>query len=356
MPWKETGPLEQRVQFVSEWRKGEASMAALCRAFGIGRPTGYKWVERYFEDGDEGDVRALEDRPRRPLESPHAVDADRADARVRARKLHPHWGPRKLRVWLSREWPRVLWPAPSTIGEILKRHGLVPPRRRRRRTPPSTQPFAACAEPNAVWCVDFKGQFRLCSRELCYPLTMSDAFSRFLLRCEGIQVPDTLRARPIFESAFREFGLPKAIRSDNGAPFASTAVGGLTPLSVWWIKLGIFPERIDPGKPQQNGRHERMHRTLKQETASPPKETFRAQQRAFDLFRRRYNEERPHEALGQVPPATRYEPSARPYTGDPLSGRPPTMPSRRSSIVRARSASGAVATCSPRVFGGRRSS
>jgi transposase InsO family protein len=202
-------------------------------------------------------------------------------------------------------------PAASTIGDILKRHGLIKQRRRRVHTPPYTKPFAQCSAPNSVWCVDFKGHFKTQDGVRCYPLTIMDAYSRFLIRCEGVLDPDTENVRPIFESAFREFGMPAAVRSDNGPPFASSGAGGLTALSVWWLKLGIAHERIAPGKPQQNGRHERMHRTLKQETATPPHANLRSQQRAFDRFVRLYNEERPHEALDQRAPATEYAPSTR---------------------------------------------
>lgn len=298
------------MQFIREWQKSETSMAALCRAFGISRQTGYKWVRRYFEFEEEGDPALLQDRSRRPLTSPTAVDEAVVDLIIRARKARPHWGPRKLHAWLGE---RYTMPAASTIGEILKRHGLVKRRRRRVHTPPYTKPFAQCSAPNSVWCVDFKGHFKTRDGVRCYPLTIMDAFSRFLIRCEGVLDPDAENVLPIFESAFREFGLPAAIRSDNGPPFASTGAGGLTSLSVWWLKLGIAHERIAPGKPQQNGRHERMHRTLKQETAMPPRADLRAQQRAFDLFRRVYNEERPHEALDQRAPTTEYAPSTRQF-------------------------------------------
>jgi transposase InsO family protein len=204
-------------------------------------------------------------------------------------------------------------PAPSTIGEIFRRHGLLRPRRRRRVALPTTQPFGACTQPNDLWCTDFKGHFPVGDGLRCHPLTISDAMSRFLVRCDGVTSPDEPTVRPIFESAFREFGLPNAMRSDNGPPFASTALGRLSRLSVWWIRLGIRLERIEPGHPEQNGRHERMHRTLKQETASPPEVNLSRQQRSFDRFRHRYNDERPHEALGQVTPASVYAPSPRPF-------------------------------------------
>jgi transposase InsO family protein len=299
--------MKERVQFVLEWQKRQQSMSALCRAFGISRQTGYKWVGRFLEEGEGLHVEVLQDLSRAPHRRPNALDEELVDLLVRARKLRPNWGPRKLKAWLEEKFPELELPAPSTIGGVLQRHGLVSKRLRRRRTPPWTQPFSECTEANALWCVDFKGHFRLGDGTRCYPLTVMDAHSRYLIRCEGLIEPDGKAVLPVFESAFSEYGLPAAIRTDNGPPFASIGPGGLTELSVWWIKLGILPERIEPGKPQQNGRHERMHLTLKQETALPPRATARAQQRAFDLFRRVYNEERPHEALGQKPPATFYE-------------------------------------------------
>jgi putative transposase len=210
--------------------------------------------------------------------------------------------------------PEIELPAPSTIAEVLRRRGLTSPQRLRvRRTAGATQPFADITGPNATWCVDFKGQFSTKNAVRCYPLTVLDAYSRFLIRCEGVLDPDGREVQRIFDTAFQEFGLPAAIRSDNGPPFASVGAGGLTKLAVWWLRLGIKVERIEPGKPQQNGRQERFHRTLKAETASPPHADLRAQQRAFDIFRRVYNDERPHEALGQKPPSTAYAASARRY-------------------------------------------
>jgi putative transposase len=205
------------------------------------------------------------------------------------------------------------WPATSTIGEILRRHGLVVPRRRRRTTPADGSPFSGIAGPNDTWCIDYKGWFRTRDGERCDPLTISDAHSRYLLRCQAVRSVDEHCARPLIEATFREFGLPRVIRSDNGPPFASVGVGGLSRLSVWWIKLGIRPERITPGRPCENGRHERMHGTLKRDACEPPASNRRAQQRCFDKFRRIYNDERPHEAIGNVAPSKLYRPSPRPY-------------------------------------------
>jgi len=317
VPWKETSQVKERVKFVLEWERqwnegeGRVNMTALCRAFGISRDTGYLWVRRYVKA--DRDLAAVQTRSRRPGTSPSKVSAEMEELLIRARKRKPRWGPRKLRAWLHGLHPGVTFPASSTVGAVLKRHGLTEPRRKRRRTTPPTQPFATCTSPNAVWCVDFKGHFRTMDGVRVHPLTIMDGYSRYLLRCEGLVEPQGREVHRVFESAFEEFGLPEVIRSDNGPPFATVGAGGLSDLSVWWIQLGIRPERIEPGKPQQNGRHERMHRTLKQETAWPPRANLRAQQTAFDRFRREYNCERPHEALDNETPASAYRPSGRGY-------------------------------------------
>jgi putative transposase len=309
MPWKVTCPMEERIRFISHYLDGELTMAALCRAFGISRKTGYRLVRRFIEDSVDG----LKDRSRAPRHHPNAVDPSVVDAVVSARHRHPTWGPKKLRVWLIRTDPSQIWPASSTIGDILSRQGLSVPRRRSRKAQVYQEPFVGCEYPNAVWSADFKGWFRTGDGLRCDPLTISDNYSRYLLRCQVMPSPDYLHVQPIFEAAFREYGVPVAIRTDNGAPFATTTVGGLSRLSIWWLKLGIVPERIVPGHPEQNGRHERMHRTLKHETATPPKRTWRAQQLAFDRFRREYNQERPHEAIAQETPAHLYCMSPREY-------------------------------------------
>jgi len=309
MPWKETCAMDQRMRFVMEIEKGQATKAALCRRFGISRPTGYKWLWRYAEEGLVG----LVDRPRVPRRHPHQVADELIEMILSLRRKHPRWGPRKLRVLLAEKVPEVRWPVCSTIGEILRRAGLTASRKRRRRTPPYTQPFAGCDRPNAVWCGDFKGWFRTGDGQRCDPLTISDAHSRYLLRIQAMTEPRHGPVRGLFEATFREYGLPGAIRTDNGPPFASHGIGGLSRLSVWWVKLGIVPERIDPGQPQQNGRHERMHLTLKQETADPPARTLRGQQARFDHFRGEFNELRPHEALGQKRPGEIYTGSPREY-------------------------------------------
>jgi len=283
-------------------------MAELCRQYQISRKTGYNWLRRWQVEG----VAGLADRSRAPHRHPNQVPPEQVAAILAARDRWG-WGPKKLLVRLAQEQPAVHWPAVSTAQEILREHGRVVPRKRRRRVPPQTQPLSHCDGPNRVWCCDFKGWFRTGDGRRCDPLTITDAFSRYLLRCQGLSGTGYRQVRPIFTCAFREYGLPVAIRSDNGTPFASRSVGGLSRLSVWWVKLGIAPERIAPGRPEQNGRHERMHLTLKQETATPPARTFRRQQERFRSFQQMYNQERPHEALAMATPGSVYVASMRPY-------------------------------------------
>jgi transposase InsO family protein len=309
MPWQETCAMTERMRLVAAVASGDETMAELCRRYGVSRKTGYKWVGRFRVAGVPG----LVDQSRAPHARPHAVGAAVREALLALRAQHPTWGPKKLAVRLPQVHPGLAAPAPSTIGDLLRAAGLVSRRRRHRRTPPRTQPLAHATAPNVVWCADFKGDFALGDGSRCYPLTISDAHSRYLLRCQALPTTASARVQPLFEATFREYGLPDVLRTDNGTPFASTGMGGLTSLSVWWLKLGIRPERIDPGKPSQNGRHERMHQTLKAEACRTPAPTLRGQQQIFDRFRRRYNQERPHEALGQVPPATIYAVSPRPF-------------------------------------------
>jgi len=310
MPWRETTVLDDRIQFIAMYLTNELSMADLCRAFGISRKTGYKFVQRYELCGPEG----LHDLPHAPYSHPNAVPEDIQEQIIALRSLHPTWGPRKLRVVLARDIPQIPWPAASTIGEILKRRGLAIPRRHRSQQAASpsvrlTQP----GMPNDVWCADFKGHFGLRNGRRCHPFTITDDYSRALLRCQALHHIDTDAVKPIWVAAFREYGLPRVIRTDNGPPFASTGLGGLSPLAVWWIRLGIRPERIEPGHPEQNGRHERMHRTLKQDAAKPPQADITSQQHVFDRFRHDYNNLRPHEALGQHTPSSVYVASQRSY-------------------------------------------
>lgn len=309
MGWKETCAVSERMRFVLEVARGERSIAECCRLAGISRKTGYKWLERY----DEGGALDLVDRSRAPHEHPNAVPLGIKAMLLEARAQHPTWGAVKLLGWLGRRHPNHRFPAPSTVSELLKRAGLVKPRRRSLRTPPYGQPFMQALEPNAIWSADFKGEFRTGDGRYCYPLTVSDGFSRYLLACQGLLRPTTDGVWPWFERVFREYGLPLAMRTDNGAPFASRGIGGLSTLSAWWVRLGIRPERIAPGHPEQNGRHERMHRTLKGDGLKPPRASLAAQQRAFERFRFEYNEERPHEALGQRTPADLYQLSSREY-------------------------------------------
>jgi putative transposase len=310
LPWKESSPVTERERFIDEYMRKEHSVAELCRRFGISRKTAYKWISRYLCGCELGD------RSRRPNSSPRATSEWLEDAIVQSRKQRPRWGPKKLRAALAKANPGAVLPSVSTFALIFARNGLVIPRRKRRRTPPSSTPFGAVAAPNDLWCVDFKGQFQVGIRR-CYPLTIMDAYSRYLIAVVGLRNTRMVPARRILEQVFAEFGLPKAIRSDNGVPFACKGLAGLTQLSAWWLKLGIRHERIEPGCPEQNGRHERMHLTLKQATASPPCTSMRKQQRAFDHFRKEYNDERPHEALGMDVPAQHYERSDRELP-DPL--------------------------------------
>jgi len=301
--------MNEKLKFITTHQSGEYSMAELCRRFGISRKTGYKWICRYERTGISG----LEEHSRAPHVHPNAVSLSQVRALLELKYRHSHWGPKKVHDWLLLNRPEHKWPAVSTISELYKRHGLVKPRRRRTRSVAHSQPFKEATASNVVWSADFKGQFRLGNGQWCYPLTMSDNHSRFLLLCRGLARPTYPPVRLWYERVFREYGLPEAIRTDNGSPFASTGLGGLTQLSVWLIRLGIMPERINPGRPDQNGRHERMHRTLKQETANPPRANMNWQQRCFNRFCLEYNEERPHEALGGVPPQRFYSQSARSY-------------------------------------------
>ena len=300
---------EERKQFIVESQSREWSMAEVCRRFEVSRKTGYKWLARY----ESGGVESLRDGSHAPHSNPRQVSEKVEDAILEARGQHPHWGPVKLHAFLERTKPKTGWPAPSTIGSILHRHGLAVARKRRGKAVPNTQPLQHAQGPNLVWCADYKGWFRCSDGSRCDPLTISDAFSRFLLRCQVAKHPDFWYTKPLFEATFLEYGIPNFMRIDNGPPFASVGIGGLSPLSIWWIKLGICPERIEPGKPAQNGRHERMHRTLKQETALPPCANLREQQKAFDTFRTVYNTQRPHQALKGQTPADIYAASPRPY-------------------------------------------
>lgn len=309
MPWKETSVESERLRFIERHCAGEETVAELCRRFGISRKTGYKLIGRYRAYGDSG----LLNLSRAPHHHPNATPTEVAERIVEAKDKRPTWGPKKIVAWLRSVEPDTPWPSPTTASGILDRAGLVKRRKRRRRATLWGEPFAHAQHPNDVWSIDLKGWFRTGDGRRVDPLTAQDAMSRYLLLCDGLERPNGHEVMRSLERAFREYGLPQVIRSDNGPPFSSVGLGSLTPLSAWWVKLGITPERIEPGHPEQNGRLERLHRTLKAETATPPMTNRRRQRRAFDRFRHTYNNDRPHEALGQRPPRLLYTPSFRPY-------------------------------------------
>jgi len=307
MPWKTSSVMEEKLRFVLEYERREHSMTELCQRYQVARETGYVWLRRFRQTGIAG----LVERSRAALRHPNQTAAVVEQAVLELRQAHMTWGPRKLKRILERDQPGHCWPAASSIGALLRREGLVVARKKRTHTPPYSAPLAHAQEANRVWCADFKGWFRTADGARIDPLTISDAHSRYLLRCQTIEKTDTARVQAVFEAAFREYGLPQAIRTDNGAPFASRAPGGLSRLAMWWIKLGIVPERIAAGHPEQNGRHERLHRTLQQDAAQPPAANRREQQRVLDRFRQEYNEVRPHEALEMRTPSEVYQPSPR---------------------------------------------
>lgn len=306
MPWKEICAMDERVGFIAAHQFGLYSMTELCALFGISRKTGYKWLDRYAAAGPAG----LAERSHAPLHPAHVTPTAIAQDIIDFKRAHSSWGPRKLVARLKEKQPHVSWPSGSTAGEILKRAGLVAPRKVRRRTPVHIGALTLAERPNHLWAVDHKGWIRLRDGSRCEPLTITDSFSRYLIGVDATPNTREEEARPRFERAFHEFGLPDIIRSDNGSPFASASVTGLTQLSVWWTKLGLVHERIEPGHPQQNGRHERMHLTLL-EAMSPASANQNEQNQRFEAFKREYNEERPHEALGQKPPGRFYQPSPR---------------------------------------------
>jgi len=315
MAWAETCSMKQKARFCMAWEAGEVSMAELCRRFGVSRKAGYAAVARWRQEGPAG----LAARSHAPHRCPHALSEAVHDAIVGLRRDQPTWGPKKVKRWLELNRPNVMWPAASTIGDLLSREGLSVRRKRCRHVPPRTTPLAHCKAANDVWSVDFKGWFRTGDGRRCDALTIQDQASRYLIRLVAVNGLGTEHVWPIFDAAFREFDLPKAVRSDNGPPFASTGAGGLSALSVRLVKAGVIPERIAPASPQQNGRLERLHLTLKQDTASPPAASRDAQARRFRRFCRVYNEERPHEALGMAVPASLYVASARAWSGRLLS-------------------------------------
>lgn len=314
MPWRESSVMEERLRFVARLLEGEG-MSEVCREFGISRKTGYKIFNRYKEHGLE----ALCDRSRRPVryanQLPHQIES----LILEFKRAKPHWGARKIRELLvHRLNGDVRIPAKSTVHAVLDRHGLVKRVRTRQRNKARGTALSQAVAPNQLWCTDFKGEFRLGNRQYCYPLTTTDQASRFVLMCEALESTKEITTFTAFERLFEERGLPDAIRSDNGLPFASpNGLYNLSKLSVWWLRLGINIERIKPGCPQQNGRHERMHLTLKKETTRPAQMNSLQQQARFDDFINEFNTERPHEALDMKCPQEAYSPSERPYTGLP---------------------------------------
>lgn len=308
MPWKECNRMDERLRFVARLLDGE-KMAVTCREFGISRKTGYKIFARYKEFG----VRGLEDRSKSAYRHPNKLPFQIEKAILRIKREHTSWGAPKIRDKLVKEFPIIKPPAVSTIHVVLDRHGLVKRRKRKRYKARGTE-LSAALSPNALWCADFKGQFRLGNHKYCYPLTITDQRSRYLLACEGLESTKESTAFEVFERTFKEFGLPAAIRTDNGVPFASPhALFGLSRLSLWWLRLGISIERIKPGHPQQNGRHERMHLTLKREATQPAAYNFLQQQERFDNFIEVYNNERPHQGLEGLYPGELYTPSPREF-------------------------------------------
>lgn len=309
MSWKTVKPMDQKIQMIADWQSQNFSIVDLSKKYDVSRPIVYKWLDRYKEFSIDG----LKEQSRKPLFSPNQTKDDIVQLIINEKLKNRKRGPKKIYVRLKDQYPDVDFPAPSTIGDWLKKNGLVQKRKRRLRVPPYTEPFQECKKPNAVWSADYKGQFYTKDGCVCYPLTISDNFSRYLIKCIGLPGPRYHETKAVFETAFEEYGLPDAIRTDNGTPFAGKSAGGLSRLSVWWIQLGITPERIDKGCPQQNGRHERMHRTLKYEALDPIAPNGKEQQKSFDWFHYDYNNYRPHEALGQQPPIKCYKKSIQPY-------------------------------------------
>jgi len=318
MPWKEVKPMEQKVLFIADWIKELYTFSELCERYGISRKTGYKWIKRFQQSGFDGLNEASRKPYHSPEQTPYPVRQAIIELRQRGRMI---LGPKKIQALLQQRFPSETPPSKTTIYKILHSEGLIKPYRRRRRVAPFPQPFSPVHDVNDVWSADFKGQFRMQNKQWCYPLTVMDHHSRYLLACQSMAGPRFVETQSVFKNLFQKYGLPKRIRTDNGTPFARTTTAGLSRLAVWWITLGILPERIEPGKPQQNGRHERMHRTLKQAAVNPPEADWCEQQQSFDRFIHEYNYERPHEALGQKPPASQYQISPRAYTdtpGDPI--------------------------------------
>ena len=314
MPWKDVKPMDQKILFVSDYLRQTDTVSALCRRYGISRKTGYKWINRFAEHGAEGLLERSRVPTAHPATTPYIVRRRVIELRTTTR-LTP--GARQIRTLLQQRYPELPAPATSTINKILRQAGLSAPRQTKKRYDRDPRPLKQSSRSNELWSVDFKGQFKLGNGRWCYPLTVMDDRSRYLLGARAQQGTDLRTTRAAFVRLFRRYGLPERIRSDNGTPFASRATAGLSRLSIWWIQLGICPERIPPGRPQHNGRHERMHRTLKQHTVRPARYSMAAQQRCFDDFQHAYNDERPHQALAMTAPASHYAASPRPYPARP---------------------------------------
>jgi transposase InsO family protein len=299
--------MDQRTQLIADYLRDTLCVTELCQLYGVSRKTAYKWIDRYLRHGPAG----LDERSRRPRQSPNETAPEIVAAFLEARRRHPSWGAKKLLTLVHKSHPRWELPGRSTVCDILSRNGMVPKQRQRRRIGHPGKPTSTILAPNDVWSADFKGQFKTGDGLYCYPLTVTDGYSRYLLGCQALYSTAVVGTKPVFTRLFKEYGLPLRIRTDNGVPFATNTLARLSSLSAGWVRLGVRPEFIEPGKPQQNGRHERMHRTLKAEATRPPAGNLPAQQRLFNRFRTEYNEDRPHEALDQQTPASIYQVSAR---------------------------------------------
>ena len=315
MPWKIISAMNQKIQLIADWQSKNLSLTDLSQKYGISRPTVYKLIERYEQRGIEG----LKEQSRAPKTCPHKTPEKVINLVIQEKLKNRKRGPRKIRAQLKRQYSNLELPAVSTIAYWLKKEGLVEKRKKRLRVPPYTQPFCECKAPNDVWSIDYKGQFYMKNGHVCYPLTISDNLSRFLLGCKALEGPRYAPTKEVLIETFRKYGLPDAIRSDNGTPFVGKGVGGLSRLSIWFIQLGIIPERIEKGCPQENGRHECMHRTLKSDALDQIARNFKEQQERFDIFRLDYNNERPHESLNDQTPNEFYKKSNRPYVEHPHS-------------------------------------
>jgi putative transposase len=309
MPWRMEEPMDQKVKLIACWLEGRYTITELAIKFGVSRKTLYKWSKRYDESG----VKGLEEMSRAAHRHPNSTESSKIERIIEFKLKHKNWGPKKITDCLERIYPDEIWPSASTTGDWLKKNDLVRNRKKRKHVQRYQDHFLECTAPNDVWSADYKGQFHTRNRKVCYPLTVTDNFSRYLVACCGLEGPRYIETRKCFELIFKEYGLPLAIRTDNGVPFAGTGIGGLSRLSIWWIKLGIIPERIKPANPQENGRHERMHRTLKEDTVNPSGINLHDQQKKFDFFRIEYNTERPHEGIEMKRPVELFKKSYRPY-------------------------------------------